>query len=113
MHKKGPSLNFNKCSWDLINASLHGTDWQRLLTDLTTIDCFNIFMETVSRICQCVVPLYKKQSSRNSKYYRERKTLIKKEPNSRQGSYVGCPGTLNLENLILSLESDILNSHKS
>ena len=80
------SLNFNKCSWDLINASLHGTDWQKLLTELSTIDCFNSFMETVSRICLSVVPLYKKQSSRISKYYRERKR--KKEPNSRKGSYV-------------------------
>ena len=82
------SLNFNKCSWDLINASLHCTDWQILLTDLTTIDCSNTFIKTLSRICQSVVPLYKKQSCRISKYYRERKTLMKKEPNSRQGFYV-------------------------
>ena len=106
------SLNFNKCSWDLINASLHGTDWQKLLTDLSTIDCFNSFMETVSRICLSVVPLYKKQSSRISKYYRERKTLMKKRAKLKK-RLLCCPGSLNLENLILSIESDILNSHKS
>ena len=69
-------------------------------------------METVSRICLSVVPLYKKQSSRISKDYRERKTLMNKRAKLKK-RLLCCPGSLNLENLILSIESDILNSHKS
>ena len=104
--------SLNKCSWDLINASLHGTDWQKLLTDLSTIDCFNTFMETVSRICQSVVPLYKKavmsylEVLQRKKDFDEKRAKLKKR-------LICCPGSLNLENLILSIESDILNSHIS
>ena len=67
-------------------------------------------MEIVSSVCQTVVPLYKKQSSRILKHYR--KTLMKKRTKLKK-MLLCCPGSLNLESLILSIESDILNSHKN
>ena len=61
------SLNFNKCDWELLITFL--CDVAVLLADLSAIDCFNIFMTTVSIICQNVVPEHRAKTTHISKHH--------------------------------------------
>ena len=85
-----------------------------LLADLSAIDCFNTFMTTVSIICQNVVPQHRAKTTHisKSKHHRERKTLMKKRAKLKK-RLKSCNRPEIIQNLISSIESDILCSHKS
>ena len=106
------SLNFNKCDWELLITSLCDIDWSVLLADLSAIDCFNTFMTTVSIICQYVVPQHRAKTTHISKHHRERKTLMKKRAKLKK-RLKSCNRPEIIQNLISSIESDILCSHKN
>ena len=106
------SLNFNKCDWELLITSLCDIDWSVLLADLSAIDCFNTFMTTVSIICQNVVPQHRAKTTHISKHHRERKTLMKKRAKLKK-RLKSCNRPEIIQNLISSIESDILCSHKN
>ena len=109
------SLNFNKCDWELLITSLCDIDWSVLLADLSAIDCFNTFMTTVSIICQNVVPQHRAKTTHMihiSKHHRERKTLMKKRAKLKK-RLKSCNRPEIIQNLISSIESDILCSHNN
>ena len=69
-------------------------------------------MTTVSIICRNVVPEHRAKTTHISKYYRERKTLMKKSAKLKK-RLKSCNRPEIIQNLISSIESDILCSHKN
>lgn len=71
-------LNFRRCEWDALRSALMAIDWASLFGDLSTIICFNEFVDTVAKTCSLIVPLSKPPRTCFSKFVRERKLLMKK-----------------------------------
>ena len=69
-------------------------------------------MTTVSIICQNVVPQHRAKTTHISKHHRERKTLMKKRAKLKK-RLKSCNRPEIIQNLISSIESDILCSHKN
>ena len=69
-------------------------------------------MTTVSIICQNVVPQHRAKTTHISKYHRQRKTLLKMRAKLKK-RLKSCNRPEIIQNLISSIESDTLCSHKN
>ncbi len=103
-------LNFKRCEWDLLCSALSKINWNIVFSVLPKEDYFSSFVDEVAKVCTLIVPrVTAKPKIFVSKYFRERKSLMKKRKKMRDTMLLS--PTFSIQSGLLSIEQDILTSH--
>ncbi len=111
-------LNFNRCNWVLLRSSLKLTDWNEKVGTLSVNQCYEYLMDTIAVYCKQSSPFKKTSSHHVSKFYKERKGLMKKRTELRvllstSPRLTQCSmNKRKIEDKLLLIEDKLLSSHK-
>ena len=110
------SIDFNTSDWDRIRNSLNLVDWNAELDHLDTEQCLQSICDTLVVFCHSNSKLKTRKGRRISKFFKDRKTLMRKRCRPRKKiDLVTCThnqkGKYELD--IVNIEKQICESHRA
>ena len=105
------SLNFRKCDWIALREAIIEIEWSPNLGSISTEQCFTEFVDTITKTCSEIIPLSKPSRRRISKFFRERKIMMKKRTKQRKRYEISADSSTKA--IINSIEREILSSHSN
>ena len=106
-------LNFHKADFDKIKSELKDITWKDILDGKSVTDQLNSILETVNKVSQQHTPVFKNQTSYRSKFYKDRRALMRRRcrASTALNKCKNSTHKSNLENKLTNIDIKIKTSH--
>ena len=106
-------LNYHKADFNKIKLDLKDIGWKDILEGKSVSEQLDSILETVNEVSQKYTPKYKIQTSYRSKFYKDRRALMRKRRRvvTALNKCKNQQHISNLDNKLMKIESEIKASH--